>query len=447
MYTAKCYFYERVSLLRQASAVYMADFKIVEIAPGVRIVSVKTGMFKTGRIIMSMAMPIEKNTAAQALLPFYLRRACKQYPDFTELNGRLNELYGTKLSAGVSKFGELQQMSINMSFIDDRFSLTDESISAECIKLITGLLFEPLTANGSFVEKNIEQEKRLLIERRRSELDDKIVYARTRCEEIMCANEPYGRNVYGTEEEISALTTDDVYNAWQSVLRESIIQFTVVSSADTGEIEAVLKEKFSGVQRSVIEKRAVEIKKADKVKYVNESQPVKQGKLVMGLRAANGAPEENRFKNLIMTDLFGGGPHSKLFMNVREKMSLCYYCRARFLRSNAIMFIESGIETQNEEKARQAIIDQLNNVKNGDFTEDELNASKMSVSDSLQTYNDTPEVLAAWYSMQAADEKLVSLSDACEGVRKVTRQDVIDMSRSIELDTVYMLSGTEGGEA
>ncbi|MCR4616202.1 MAG: insulinase family protein [Clostridiales bacterium] len=425
----------------------MGDFKIVGIAPGVRVVSVKTDVFKTGRIVMSMAMPIAKNTAAQAILPFYLRRACKQYPDFTELNGRLNELYGTRLSAGVSKSGDFQKLSINMSFIDDRFSLTDESISAECVKLITGMLFEPLVSDGGFVEKNIEQEKRLLIEKRRSELDDKVVYARSRCEEIMCADEPYGRNVYGTEEEILALTPADVYETWQNVLKESIIQFTVISSADTAEIENILKGKFSGIERSVIEKSAVPVRNAGEVKYVNEAQPVKQGKLVMGFRSEMEKSEKNRFKNMIMADLFGGGPHSKLFMNVREKMSLCYYCRARFLRDNSIMFVESGIETHNEEKARQAISDQLNKVKNGDFTDDELKASKMSVSDSLQTFKDTPEVLAAWYALQSTDESPISLREACEGVEKVSRQDVIDMSRVIELDTVYMLSGTEGGEA
>ncbi len=420
----------------------MLDFRIENTAPGVRICFVKTDRFKTSKITMSMVMPLDGNTAAQAILPFYLHRSCAKYPDFTQLNGRLEELYGAILSANVSKHGELQLLNINLTAIDDRFALTDESISAECVKLITDLLFEPCAENGSFIQSDIEREKRLLDERRKSELDDKRIFARRRCEEIMCADEAYGLNAYGSAEQIAALTADDVYAAWKDVLRRSIIQFTIVSSNDASNVGLILKERFSAIDRDVIKNNTRFINTAEEVKYVNEEQPVKQGKLVMGFRMAVSDENDHRFENMIMADIYGGSPHSKLFVNVREKMSLCYYCRANCYRQKGIMFVESGIETENEQRAKEAILDQLEQVRTGDFSDEDLNASKMYLSDYLLTVRDTPESLSSWYSQQLIDENPISPETACEKISRVTREDIIESCKGAVLDTIYMLSGT-----
>ncbi|MBQ7595960.1 MAG: insulinase family protein, partial [Clostridia bacterium] len=183
-----------------------------------------------------------------------------------------------------------------------------------------------------------------------------------------------------------------------------------------------------------------------KPNYVCETQPVKQGKLVMGFRTGMRNADDNDAAMRVAVDIFGGGTYSKLFSVVREKMSLCYYCSAMLVKYKGIVMIQSGIENENEEKAKKEILNQLSEVANGNFSNDDFSASIKSLCDSCIAYNDTPEELCAWYAVQIFKENPLTPESRAEKIRSVDRADVIRCAKSIMLDTVYMLKGSGEGE-
>lgn len=409
------------------------------IADGVRLCSQSTDKFKTCRINVSMAMPLDCGTSARAILPFILQRRCAKYPDFITLNRVLDELYGASVSAGVLKRGESQILSFNLTAIDDRFALDGDTVALECVTLLADMIFDPLTDSESFPADIIEQEKRLLIEAIENEMNDKRRYALMRCEEIMFKDEAYSINRLGKVEEVRALSPEEIYSAWKEVLRTAVIQVTMVGSMDTAPVAQMLRERFASIDRQPSEIRTTFINTVDEPRYVCEEMPIKQGKLVLGLRSGMSDEDNNAVPMRIAVDIFGGGTYSKLFSVVREKMSLCYYCSAALFASKGVVMVQSGIEDANEEKAKSEILNQLSLVADGDFTDDDFSSSIKSITDSIISNNDTPETICAWYSSQLLRDTLKTPEAYVEEIKEVNRQQVIDAAKTIVLDTVYML--------
>ena len=409
------------------------------IADGVRLCSQSTDKFKTCRINVSMAMPLDDGTSARAILPFILQRRCAKYPDFITLNRVLDELYGASVSAGVLKRGESQILSFNLTAIDDRFALDGDTVALECVTLLADMIFDPLTDGESFPADIIEQEKRLLIEAIENEMNDKRRYALMRCEEIMFKDEAYSINRLGKVEEVRALSPEEIYSAWKEVLRKAVIQVTMVGSMDTAPVTEMLRERFASIERQPSEIRTTFINTVDEPRYVCEEMPIKQGKLVLGLRSGMSDEDNNAVPMRIAVDIFGGGTYSKLFSVVREKMSLCYYCSAALFASKGVVMVQSGIEDVNEEKAKNEILNQLSLVADGEFSDDDFSSSIKSITDSIISNNDTPESICAWYSSQLLRDSLKTPEAYVEEIKDVNRQQVIDAAKTIVLDTVYML--------
>ena len=309
------------------------------LADQVRLVSEQTSRFKTGRISVTAALPMNENTAANSLLIYLLKRSCKEYPDFSLLNGKLDELYGAAVSAGVSKIGEAQVLSLSVTCLDDRFALTDESIVEQCAQLLASLIFSPNCKCGSFGSDKLATEKRLLIQRIEEELNDKRAYAFNKCIEYMCADEAYGRDKYGTVEEIQAVKMADVYAAWKNMLSTAIFQITVVGGADADRVAEIFEKRFSKIERNPVKPQTVFIQRGRHFNRYEESFPVNQGKLVMGFRAGMLHSRDNIHAVTVMNDIFGMGTYSKLFMNVREKLSLAYYCWSRLIASKGLVLV------------------------------------------------------------------------------------------------------------
>ncbi|MBQ8574505.1 MAG: insulinase family protein [Clostridia bacterium] len=409
------------------------------IADGVRLCAQSTDKFKTCRINVSMAMPLDTNASARAILPFILQRRCAKYPDFTTLNRVLDELYGASVSAGVIRRGEAQILSFNLTAIDDRFALDGDTVALECVQLLCDMIFDPLTDGDSFPADIVEQEKRLLIEAIENEMNDKRRYALMRCEEIMFDEEAYGINRLGTVADVKDLTPDDIYYAWKEELREAQIQITMVGSMDVEPVANMLKERFSSIKRQPTEITTKFISAIPKPDYVCEEMPIKQGKLVMGFRTGMRNEDDNPVPMRIAVDIFGGGTYSKLFSVVREKMSLCYYCSAAFFSSKGVVMVQSGIEDVNEEKAKSEIVNQLSLVADGQFTDDDFSSSIKSLTDSIISNNDTPESICAWYATQLLRDTLKTPEAYVEEIKNVDKQQVISAAKTIKLDTVFML--------
>lgn len=415
------------------------------IAEGIRFCSVKTDKFKTCRVNISLAMPLDKNASARAILPFMFSRRCAKYPDYTSLNRVLDELYGAAVSAGVLKRGEAQVISFSMSAIDDRFALDGDKVALECTKLLADMIFDPLTEGESFPENIIEQEKRLLAEAIENEQNDKRRYAMLRCEQLMFADEAYGINRFGSVEDVKALTPDAVYAAWRNVLEKATVQITMVSSMDPQPIVDLIKEKFSEIERHPVEIKTLFVSGLPKPEYISESMPLKQGKLVMGFRTGMRSEDDMMPAMKVAVDIFGGGTYSKLFSVVREKMSLCYYCSAALFNSKGIVMVQSGIEDANEEKAKNEIINQLRLTAEGEFTDEDFSSSIKSLTDSILGNSDTPEEITAWYASQILRNELKAPETYAKEIANVDRAEVVRAAKTIMLDTIFMLKSS--GEA
>lgn len=415
------------------------------IAEGIRFCSVKTDKFKTCRVNISLAMPLDKNASARAILPFMFSRRCAKYPDYTSLNRVLDELYGAAVSAGVLKRGEAQVISFSMSAIDDRFALDGDKVALECTKLLADMIFDPLTEGESFPEDIIEQEKRLLVEAIENELNDKRRYAMLRCEQLMFADEAYGVNRFGSVEDVKALTPDIVYAAWRDVLQKATVQITMVSSMDPQPIVDLIREKFSEIERHPVEIKTLFVSGLPKSEYISESMPLKQGKLVMGFRTGMRSEDDMMPAMKVAVDIFGGGTYSKLFSVVREKMSLCYYCSAALFNSKGIVMVQSGIEDTNEEKAKNEIINQLRLTAEGEFTDEDFSSSIKSLTDSILGNSDTPEEITAWYASQILRNELKAPETYAKEIGNVDRAEVVRAAKTIMLDTIFMLKSS--GEA
>ncbi len=414
---------------------------------GVELSNITAEGFKSACVTISFVLPLGDKAAYYALVPGVLTRSSKKYPDVTAIERKLALLYGAELVADVSKVGENQILKLGVSCIDDRFAFDGESITTECSELLFELIFNPLTENGVFTSKDVESEKRLLCERLDAETGDKRVYAKNRCEEIMFSDEAYGIHRLGSRDAIEGITPESLFEAYNEILANAKICVCVSGKTDYDAVKNMLSKYIGSVKRDLVTTETVFVEKAEDVTYEKESEPVKQGKLVMGFRLGMRDADDNYAARRIMVDLFGGSPHSKLFTIVREKMSLCYYCSARMIRQKGIMFVQSGIESYNEEKATEAILQQLEDIKNGNFTDDEVEASVKALEDSFKSVSDSPEALDSWFMSQCVSGDYKYPEDFIEEFKNVTREEIIKAASDVTLDTIFMLeSNGEGGE-
>ena len=415
---------------------------------GITLCSITAGGFKTAGISVSFVLPLCEKASLYALIPNVLTRSSAKYPDISRIERELALLYGAEISADVSKSGENQIVKFEVSSIDDRFALDGESIQRGCCELLFELIFKPEIIGGGFNSAVLESEKRQLCERIDAEIAEKQIYARRRCEEIMFADESYGINKFGTKDAINAATAEAVYEAYREMLTEAPM-FVCVSGSGSGEfVKELIAEYTAGINRAPQNNTTLFVESAEDATYFKETDDVKQGKLVMGFRLGMTSPNDDYAARRVMITLFGGSPNSKLFTVVREKMSLCYYCSAGMVSQKGVMFVSSGIESYNEDVAKKAILDQLEAVKNGDFTDDDIDHAKKSLEDSFRSITDSPESLDSWFMSQVVNDSFKYPEEYVEQFNAVMREQIIKAASQVTLDTVFMLAGNEkGGEA
>ncbi len=426
----------------------MKEFEKIAAAQGVDLVCVEANRFKTNEIAVSFCTPLAKNTASvNALLISLLSHSGKEYPDMLSLNKKLAMLYGASLSSVTQKIGENQVLSLHISSLDDKFSLADTKISTESVELLLSLIFNPnFDENGNFFAEDIEREKRFLCEKLQAEENEKRIYALRQAEKYMFKDEPYCINAYGSIDDVNNITPADVKSAWQNLIKTAKIQFTLVGTADCNNTLDCIKSKFSAVERDYSSPvSSVFVPVASDVNEILERIDVKQGKLVLGFRVDMKSDDAKTPAMRSFCDVFGGGPYSKLFANVREKLSLCYYCSARYTRQKSCILIQCGCEEENMDKAVAEILNQLEEIKKGNF-DSEFASSKISLTDSINSVNDESLSLLGWYQNQIVDDYPKSPAQSAKENDDVTKEDVQHCAGLITLDLVYKLAGNKEGE-
>ena len=419
----------------------MSELIRKQICEGVTFDTIDDDRFKAGRMNIKLITPLSRTTAAEnALLACVLARSCKKYPDFTSLSRRLNELYGAGLFPVVRKIGEQQVIAFVASGLEDRYALRGESVSSELAELLCSILFEPKLIDGHFDEEDVEQERRQILEQIDAEFNDKRGYALKRCIELMCREELYSVSRYGSREEVLAVTQDDLAAAWKRLLNSAAVSAMRLGSGSSQGVYDTIESRFGGKPRKIkgtAEKRS----EVSEVKRAAETDEISQSKLIMGYRIKY--PETNRecVATSMMSVMLGGAPTSKLFLNVREKQSLCYYCACAADNEKGIMLIDSGVETGKIEKTEKAVTEQVELMKNGDITDDELIHAKLLMKNAYVSSLDSLGALDSYYCSRVLRASPASPQQSAEIAESITRDEIIELASHIKLDTVFSLVG------
>ncbi len=411
-----------------------------QLAEGVHLTYLPARKFKTSLLSAQFVTPLRHQTvAANALLAAVLRRGTVSYPDLGALSARMDHLYGARVDYTVRKKGENQCVGFVASFIDDSFVPGGEKLLEPVAELVGQLICEPVTHHGRFVPSYFESEKANLIDAIRSLVNDKRDYADARLLEEMCAGEPYGISRLGREKDAERLQPQKLYAQYGELISTSRLELIYCGSASLERVEAALRQAFSSLPRDGSYESAPTMAHAGAAepRYVEEAMDVTQGKLGMGF-SCNG---DDVPALLVGNALFGGSSNSKLFLNVREKLSLCYFASSVYHRQKGIITVSSGIEFENYQKAYDEIMLQLRAVQRGELEPWEMDSARSVLRNAYVSMGDSQGKLENFYLGQAATGQDETPEILAEQVGAVTVDRVVEAMERVTLDTVYFLKG------
>lgn len=419
----------------------MYELQKFNIREGINLYYINDSKYKTVSMSMYLHRPISREEVTKnSLLSGVLKSGTANYPSMKEINRYLESLYGTVYDVAVSRRGAVQSLVAACSVIEQ--NVAGENLIPKAVELMFDFIFNPAVENGGFIDSYVETEKKNLKDNIESLINDKRAYADFRCMEEMCAGESAGINEYGYVEDLPGLNSTNLYEHYKNIITASPIDIFVVGQCDIDDMKAYVEKQIGKFDFRIT---SVEQEKTNpetgEVKNVEEAFDVAQGKLAMGLRTFIGADDELYYPLLVGNSVLGAGAHSKLFNNVREKSSLAYYVSSRLDKFSKVMLISSGIEFKNYERAKTEILQQLDDVKAGNFTEKELDISKDFIINQYRSYLDSPYMLRSFYLGQLLCGKVSTVDEAIENVRAVTAEQVTEAFSKITLDTVYFLKG------
>ncbi|WP_445322011.1 EF-P 5-aminopentanol modification-associated protein YfmF [Paenibacillus sp. FSL M7-0420] len=415
-------------------------------AAGMRIHVLPTKAFKTFAISLYAGVPLEESTVTStALVPFVLRRGTASYPETTQFRERLEELYGAGFGFDIYKRGDYQIVQFRMDTINDSFVQSKESLLGESFAFLGEVLTRPLLENGSFRASYVATERETIRKKLESIVNDKIRYAAERCIEEMCRNEPYRLHPLGQRADLDAITPETLYQSYTSWLNGATLDLYVVGDTTPEEVEKLVTAHFGRAHHSEAGGYTSDFTPVTvtEVRTVEEKLDVNQGKLNMGLRTSITYKDDRYASALMYNGILGGYPHSKLFVNVREKESLAYYASSRYDGHKGIGTIQSGIETQNYGKAVDIIRKQLDELKAGNITDLELSQTKAMIRNLLSEIQDSAfEMISFDFNRQLSgkDRSAQELMDQVDGMGAAEVKAAAD---TFELDTIYFLTGKE----
>jgi len=411
--------------------------------PGVRLTCLQTDRFKTDYISLNLLRPLRAEEASfAALLPSVLLRGTEQYPDMQSICARLDMLYGMGIDGTSGKRGEVQILGLYMDFIDDALVPDGSAMLEPAVDFLTQVLLHPVLENGLLRTDYVEGEKTNLINAIESQINDKRSWATKRMVETMFAGEAYSVNRLGTSEQARSITAESLTAYWQRVLAHSEIEIFFVGRASAETAQRALELLVNALPQGETDAFGTELVLPERpLQECSEVMDVTQGKLVMGLRTPDiGASED--FPALVMCNaIFGGTVSSKLFLNVREAMSLCYYASSGLEKFKGVMIVSAGVDCDRYETARDAILRELEACRSGDITEAEMDAARRSLISSLRAAGDSPDRMVDHY----LNQRLLGLEGApTEMIAKleaVTKDEVAAAARRLRLDTIYFVKG------
>lgn len=423
------------------------EFNRNELMPGVFLSHLRSDKFKTACMSVTLLTQLRRETAAMnAVIPFVLHRGTTRYGDMEQLSRRMDELYGAAVEPVVRRIGEIQCIGFYGSFPEPDYLPGGEALLGDTCALMAQLLLDPATRGGLLLPQYVDSEREKLLDIIRSRMNDKRSYALTRCIEEMCCYEDFAVSRFGSESEAENIHYKKLTRHYRELIQTCPVEIFYCGKTDFKAVSAAMREAFSTMPRGEIDydigtdlrMNAVE----DHIRFVEEEMDVTQGKLVLGFRLGECMEEPDIPALYVFNAVYGSGATSKLFMNVREKLSLCYYASSAVYLHKGIMLVSSGIEFDKLDAARDEILAQLDSVRRGEITDDELRSAKKSVASDLRAVQDSIGELEGFYLSQALDGLDYGPAELAALAEDVTKEDVQAIAKSIECDLIYFLKGS-----
>ena len=416
----------------------------LEILPGVTLRCIHDSRFKQSALSIQLLRPMTQAEAAlNALLPAILLRGCREYPDLQLITQRLDDLYGASIGTLVRRIGDYQTTGFYCGFMEDRFALEGDAILKPMLEFVGQLLLEPVLEDGCFREDFVESEKRNLIASIESQLNDKRAYAMEQMIRTMCKGDSFGIPRLGEIADVQAVTPRDLYDHYRKILRESRVELLYVGSAPQEQVAALLKDLFDRIDRNYVNLPEQSPLRTGPESDTVRRMDVNQGKLCMGLVSDVTIRDEGFVAMQLLNHIFGGGMTSKLFMQIRERQSLCYAIGSGFHGSKGLMTVSAGIDSGMKEAVQRGVLEQLEACCRGEITVEELTAAKESLRSSLLSTQDSPGALEGYYATAALSGLPLTPDAYIRAVEEATMEQIVAAARTLKPHTVFFLKGVE----
>lgn len=417
------------------------DIRDIKVNENLNIHLIKSSKFKTNLINICFKRPLNKEEATMnSLFTRIIERGTNTYKTARDLAKKLDDMYGAVLVCDVSKYGEMHV--IDMKVQVPRSTLIKENLLEEAVKLLDEVINNPLNDGTKFDEDTFNNEKNNLKSEILARQNDKLTHAIDRCLEEMCSEENYGVSQYGDVEVLEKVTNEELFSHFKDVMSTSEVDLSVIGDIDFDEVEKTINDNFKVDFTSITEvpKEKIIFEERE-VKNIEEFHSVHQGKLVVGYRT-NVPKEDKRYKaSLLCSLILGGGPSAKLFVNVREKHSLCYFIQSKVDKFKGIMFVVAGIELDNRDLVLEKIDEQLKNIVSGEITEEEIDIAKESLISGLRSISDFSNSYIGFYYSQLLCNDKVDVNRLIDDYKKVTKEEIVEAAQLIKKDTVYFMNG------
>lgn len=415
----------------------------IYLTPGVVLRHYPDGRFKTAVLSVQFQRPMCREEAAlNALLSAVLLRGTGRHPDMRAITAELDGLYGANISPLMRRIGDVQTVGLFLSCLEDRFALPGDRVLEPCLELLREILLEPKLADGAFDPEFVESEKKNLIADIESELNDKRSYAACQMLRHLCQGDSFALSLRGQVEDVEAITPRSLYDHYKTLLRTSPVEIFYAGSAGAQEVAdclAPLVRPIAADARAMPPQTSLTVQA--QTREFSESMEVNQCKLSMGFTTPITNQHPDFFAMQVFNAVYGAGMTSKLFVNVREKLSLCYYASSGYYGSKGIVTVSSGIDEGNYATAKEEILRQMDLCAQGQITDAELSAAKQALISGLRAVPDSPGALENFYGTGSIAGLSCSLEEYIEGIRRVDALDVARCAKTVKLHTVFFLKG------
>ena len=420
--------------------------KTLEIKSGIKLHMIQTDYFKTNLVCIIVTMPLKEETITKnALIPFVLRRGTKNYEDQVKLNSMLEGLYGANFDCGIDKVGDNHVLKFYIETIDNDYALNSEDVLSKVIDSLIEIVFNPYLEDGKFKESYVDIEKETLRKVIESKIDDKDAYSVSQCVYNMYDGKGYGLYKYGEEKYIDEIDVNNLTEYYKALKNTAKIDFYISGKFEEDKVinkvfeNETVKELIPRAENYVLNNEYTECKEiVENPKVITENMDVTQGKLIIGLDLLS-KQENLQPTALVYNSILGDGASSMLFQNVREKAGLAYSTKSTYVKAKANIFIRCGIQINNYDKALNLIKEQLEDLKNGNFSEEDINNAKTYLISGIKNIEEEQDSEIIYYIGQEIAKTNRTLEEYIELVGKVSKEDIIEFANKIQINTIYFL--------